>query len=97
MKAVSSGLIPRRLLTLRLFEGRRPRRLQHVARVAQQKLLQLRAALQLRDLAIFPGNHLEALKLDRAGQHSIRINDQYRICFTWHKGDAFEVEIVDYY
>jgi toxin HigB-1 len=47
----------------------------------------------LSDLALFPGNRLEALKGDRAGQHSIRINDQYRICFVWRDGDAFEVEI----
>ena len=80
-----------------LFEGQSSRRLQHVARVAQRKLLQLHAANQLRDLSVFPGNHLEALKHDRKGQHSIRINDQYRICFVWHKGDAFEVEIVDYH
>jgi hypothetical protein len=59
--------------------------------------MQLHAAQLLRDLSIFPGNHLEALKRDRKGQHSIRINDQYRICFVWRDGDAFEVEIVDYH
>lgn len=72
-----------------LFEGQSPRRLQQIARVAQRKLMQIHAAHVLRDLAIFPGNHLEALKRDRKGQHSIRINDQYRICFVWRNGDAF--------
>ena len=80
-----------------LFEGQSPRRLQQIARVAQRKLMQLNAAHLLRDLTIFPGNHLEALKVNRKGQHSIRINDQYRICFVWRDGDAFDVEIVDYH
>lgn len=80
-----------------LFEGQSPRRLQQVARVAQRKLMQLHAAHLLRDLTIFPGNHLEPLKGNRKGQHSVRINDQYRICFVWRDGDAFEVEIVDYH
>ena len=80
-----------------LFEGQSPRRLQQIARVAQRKLMQLHAAHRLRDLTIFPGNHLEALKGSRKGQHSIRINDQYRICFVWRDGDAFDVEIVDYH
>jgi toxin HigB-1 len=80
-----------------LFEGQRPRRLQQIARVAQRKLMQLHAAHLLRDLTIFPGNHLEGLKGNRKGQHSIRINDQYRICFVWRDGDAFDVEIVDYH
>ena len=80
-----------------LFHGRSTRRLQRIARVIQRKLLQLNAAHQLRDLTIFPGNRLEALKDDRKGQHSIRINDQYRICFVWRDGDAYEVEIVDYH
>jgi proteic killer suppression protein len=52
---------------------------------------------RLGDLAVPPGNHLEALKRDRAGQHSIRINDQFRICFRWEAGDAYEVEITDYH
>ena len=59
--------------------------------------MQIHAAHQLRDLTIFPGNHLEGLKGDRKGQHSIRINVQYRICFIWRDGDAFEVEVVDYH
>jgi len=77
-----------------LFAGRFSRRLQ---RVAQRKLQQLHAARELRDLAAFPGNRLEALAGDRRGQHSIRVNDQYRICFIWNDGDAGDVEIVDYH
>ena len=80
-----------------LFEGQSSRRLQQITRVAQRKLMQLHAAHLVRDLTIFPGNHLEALKGNRKGQHSIRINDQYRICFVWRDGDAFDVEIVDYH
>ena len=80
-----------------LFAGRFSRRLQEVARVAQRKLQQLHAARELQDLAAFPGNRLEALAGDRRGQHSIRVNDQYRLCFVWRDGDADEVEIVDYH
>ena len=65
--------------------------------VIERKLLQIHAAVALSDISIFPGNRLETLKGDRAGQHSIRINDQYRICFVWREGDAFEVDIVDYH
>jgi proteic killer suppression protein len=57
----------------------------------------LNRAKTLRDLRIPPGNRLEALRGDREGQYGIRINDQWRICFEWHEGDAFEVEIVDYH
>jgi len=57
----------------------------------------LDSAVRLEDLRMPPGNHLEKLKTDRQGQHSIRINDQYRICFTWDNGDAYAVEIVDYH
>ena len=57
----------------------------------------LTAASELKSLRIPPSNHLERLKGDRAGQHSIRINDQWRICFTWKNGDAYDVEIVDYH
>ncbi|MGA2349795.1 MAG: type II toxin-antitoxin system RelE/ParE family toxin [Terracidiphilus sp.] len=64
---------------------------------ALKKLLILRRATQLHDLAVPPGNRLEALTGDRKGQHSIRINDQFRICFVWTGGDAFDVEIVDYH
>jgi proteic killer suppression protein len=70
------------------------RRFQAFARPAQRKLRQLDAAHDLRDLAQFPGNRLEA---DRIGQYSIRINDQVRIVFRWQDGDAFDVDIVDYH
>jgi proteic killer suppression protein len=83
--------------TKALFSGEFTRRLQKVARVAQRKLQQLHAAHELRDLTTFPGNRLEALAGNRLGQYSIRINDQYRICFVWHDGDADDVEIVDYH
>lgn len=65
--------------------------------VARRKLDQLNAATSLEDMRIPPGNRLEALKGERKGQHSIRINDQYRICFTWTSKGAVEVEIVDYH
>ncbi|GAX45212.1 plasmid maintenance system killer [Tolypothrix sp. NIES-4075] len=65
--------------------------------VAQRKLDQLNAAFSLDDMRVPPGNRLEALKGDRKGQHSIRINDQYRICFVWTAEKAAEVEIVDYH
>ena len=80
-----------------IFNGLSSRRFQQVQRIAQRKLKQLNAADQLSDLAIFPGNRLEALKGARRGQYSIRINDQYRICFTWRESDAHDVEIVDYH
>jgi proteic killer suppression protein len=64
---------------------------------AQRKLDQLNRAHQLRDLGLPPGNRLERLKGNRIGQHSIRINDQNRICFRWETGDAYEVEITDYH
>lgn len=62
-----------------------------------RKLAILNAALTLQNLTVPPGNRLEKLARDRAGQHSIRINDQYRICFRWSDGNAFDVEIVDYH
>jgi proteic killer suppression protein len=80
-----------------LLRGRVPRRLVPVARVAQRKLTQLHAATRIEDLAVFPGNRLEALKGDRKGRYSIRVNDRLRVCFRWDKGDAFDVEIVDYH
>jgi proteic killer suppression protein len=66
-------------------------------RRAFKKLAILNAAVALDNLRVPPGNRLEALSGDRAGQHSIRINDQYRVCFVWRSGSAFEVEIVDYH
>jgi proteic killer suppression protein len=65
--------------------------------VARRKLDQLNAALTLDDMKVPPGNRLEALKGDRKGQHSVRINDQYRICFTWILEGASKVEIIDYH
>jgi len=61
------------------------------------KLALLNAAVALENLRVPPGNHLEALRGDRAGQFSIRINERYRICFAWREGNAFDVEIVDYH
>lgn len=78
-----------------LFEQQDVPALRHIERAARRKLEALDAALQLGDLAAARGNYLEALKGDRLGQHSIRINRQYRICFVWQKGDAAHVEIVD--
>ncbi|MFD2677308.1 type II toxin-antitoxin system RelE/ParE family toxin [Camelimonas lactis] len=66
-------------------------------KVARRKLAMLAAAADLVDLRVPPGNRLEALKGNRAGQHSIRINDQFRICFAWKDGHAFDVEITDYH
>jgi proteic killer suppression protein len=66
-------------------------------RVALRKLTQLNAAVTLDDLTVPPGNRLEALKGNRSGQHSIRINDQWRVCFTWTPAGADDVEIVDYH
>ena len=73
------------------------KRFRGIERVALRKLRQLDAAVRLSDLASPPGNHLEALRADRKGQHSIRINDQWRICFIWRDGEAYEVEITDYH
>ena len=83
--------------TERLFHRERVSRFPPIEHVALRKLKMLDAASQLKDLAAAPGNHLEALKGDRRGQYSIRINDQWRICFVWEERDAFAVEIVDYH
>ena len=80
-----------------LARGRRVRRLQAVEAVARRKLRQLEIAGRLDDLRAPPGNRLGALKGDRAGQHSIRVNDQYRVCFHWTAAGAEDVEIVDYH
>ena len=64
---------------------------------AKKKLAMLHSAGKLEDLRIPPGNKMEALRRDREGQHSIRINDQFRVCFVWRNGDAYEVEITDYH
>jgi proteic killer suppression protein len=84
--------------TEKIFEGIVSRKLPlTVQKTARRKLVYLDDADDLRDLSAPPGNRLEALHGDRAGQHSIRINDQYRICFKWIKGKARDVEIVDYH
>jgi len=80
-----------------LFHSRAVARFKNIERVARRKLLQLHAAPELACLKIPPGNQLEALKRDRKGQHSIRINDQWRICFVWREDGAHQVEIVDYH
>ena len=66
-------------------------------RIARRKLLYLHRARSLQDLLVPPGNRLEALKGDRKGPHSIRVNDRWRICFIWRSGDAYDVELVDYH
>ena len=81
--------------TQALYEGASPRRFRNIERVAQRKLQMLDAAVELRDLRSPPGNRLEALSGDRAGQHSIRINDQWRVCFVWTTDGPKDVEIVD--
>ncbi len=83
--------------TRRLWERHRVRRFVDFERVAQRKLAQLDGAAVIEDLKIPPGNHLEKLQGDRAGQWSIRINDQWRLCFRFENGDALDVEIVDYH
>ena len=83
--------------TERIFNREFSRRFQLISEIAKRKLDHLSAATSLRDLAAIPGNRLEALKRDRAGQHSIRINDQFRVCFYWKNGDACDVEITDYH
>jgi proteic killer suppression protein len=80
-----------------LFEGRRVRRWVHIERRALRKLAQLDWSAVLDDLKVPPGNSLEALKGDRKGQHSIRINGQWRLCFVWTRDGAADVEIVDYH
>jgi len=80
-----------------LYATGRSKRFQNCAKHAFQKLRMLGAASSLIDLSILPGNRLEPLKGDRKGQHSIRINDQYRICFTWREGHAYDVEVTDYH
>ena len=83
--------------TQALFEGRRVARFANIERIAMRKLPQIHAASQLEFLRIPPNNRLEALKGDRRGQFSIRVNDQWRICFRFAAGQASEVEIVDYH
>ena len=81
----------------RLARDEPVRRFRAIERVARRKLEMLSAATRPDDLRRPPGNRLEALSGDRAGQHSIRINDQWRLCFRWSGSDAYDVEIVDYH
>jgi proteic killer suppression protein len=83
--------------TERLWTRERVKQFEALERKALRKLVMLNAARDLRDLAAVPGNNLEKLHGDRDGQHSIRINDQWRVCFVWRDGDAYRVEIVDYH
>lgn len=80
-----------------LFHSEAVPRFRNIERVARRKLLQLQAAGTLASLRIPPGNQLEMLWGDRQGQHSIRINEQWRLCFVWREDGAYQVEIVDYH
>ncbi|MFJ3055923.1 type II toxin-antitoxin system RelE/ParE family toxin [Herbaspirillum sp. NPDC087042] len=83
--------------TQALYEGRRVSRFVNIERAALRKLRQLEIAVLLADLRIPPQNRLELLKGSRRGQYSIRINNQWRLCFVWKEGSAFDIEIVDYH
>ncbi len=84
--------------TEKIFALQRSRKLPHdIQQVALRKLRMLNNARMIDDLRMPPANRLEKLSGDRSGQYSIRINDQWRMCFEWHEGDIFEVEIVDYH
>lgn len=83
--------------TEELSKGNRVKQFVNIAKIARRKLRQLEIANRLDDLRVPPGNHLEALKGDRSGQYSIRINDQWRVCFRWTDAGAENVEIVDYH
>ena len=83
--------------TENLFNRNFAKRFVNIERIAQRKLAQIDAAVKLSELTVPPGNKLEALKGNRLGQHSIRINDQWRICFEWTNNGVYEVEIVNYH
>jgi toxin HigB-1 len=83
--------------TRALSRGKRVKRFANIADVARRKLRQLEIANRLEDLRVPPGNHLETLTGNRSGQYSIRINDQWRVCFGWTDAGAENVEIVDYH
>lgn len=83
--------------TRRLFRREFSRRFRSIERAARRRLEYLDSVSTLAEMAAVPGYHLEALRGDRRGQHSIRVNDQWRICFTWKEGEAHDVEIVDYH
>lgn len=78
----------------RMFSKKLP---QSIQRLALRKLLMIHRSISLNDLRVPPANRLERLKGDRKGQYSIRINDQYRICFIWEQGNAYQAEITDYH
>ncbi|HEY1742455.1 MAG TPA: type II toxin-antitoxin system RelE/ParE family toxin [Granulicella sp.] len=80
-----------------IYDGGRSRRYAGLEKAIGRKLYALESAIALHDLTVPPGNRLEALKADRAGQYSIRVNKQYRICFRWEGSHAYKVEIVDYH
>ena len=84
-------------LSIGAARGERVKRFANIADVARRKLRQLEIAAMLDDLRVPPGNRLEALKGDRTGQYSIRVNDQFRVCFRWKDAGAEDVEIVDYH
>lgn len=83
--------------TEELFEGKVPKRFRSSQAQAERKLQMLDSAKDLNDLRVLPGNRLEKLSGDRRGQHSIRINDQWRVCFRWRDDGPWDVEIVDYH
>ena len=84
--------------TEKIWKGQRSLRLpQDIQQIARRKLRMLNNARSLEDLRVPPANRLERLRGDRAGQYSVRINEQWRVCFVWHRGDALDVEIVDYH
>jgi proteic killer suppression protein len=83
--------------TADLFEGKRVRRFANISAVAERKLQQLDSAVTLESLRVPPGNRLEALLGNLKGQHSIRINDQFRLCFVWAPDGAHDVKIMDYH
>jgi proteic killer suppression protein len=84
--------------TAEVFEGRNPKGFpSSILKTARRKLALLNAAAELDDLMSPPGNRLHALAHDRPGQHAIRVNDQFRVCFTWKDGDAYDVEVTDYH
>ncbi len=80
-----------------IYKGLSSRKFSGIEEQARKRLRWLDAAMSLTDLGAIRGNRLEALKGDRAGQHSIRVNERWRICFSWHNGSAHDVEIVDYH
>jgi proteic killer suppression protein len=83
--------------TEKIWKQKSSKKFSAIAKQAFRKLIHIDLATSLEDLRIVPGDHLKTLKGDRAGQYSIRINDQYRICFEWKEPDAYNVEIVDYH